>query len=95
MSHQSNPVIVEKVYAATIDRVWRAITNKVEMKKWYFELSDFTPEVGFEFQFYGKGKQGVEFVHLCQVTEVVNQKKLTYSWAGILDESLRKYVESQ
>lgn len=80
MSDQSNPIIVEKVYAATIDRVWRAITNKDEMKKWYFELSDFKPEVGFEFQFYGKGKQGDEFVHLCQVTEVVNQKKLTYSW---------------
>src|SRR5690606_14685401 len=37
------------------------------------------PKVGFEFQFEG-GKDGNCYVHLCKITEVIPQKKLTYSW---------------
>ena len=50
------------------------------MKKWYFDLTEFKPEPGFEFQFYGEGKQGEKFLHLCKVIEVIPKKKLTYSW---------------
>ena len=80
MNDNSTPIVVEKVYNASIEKVWKAITNKDEMKKWYFDMSDFKPEVGFEFRFVGQGKQGEDFVHLCKVTEVEHQKKLSYSW---------------
>jgi uncharacterized protein YndB with AHSA1/START domain len=80
MSNNSSPIIVEKVYNAPAEKVWKVITDKDEMKKWYFVLSEFKPEVGFEFQFVGQGKQGQDFLHLCKVTEVVPQKKLSYSW---------------
>lgn len=73
-------IVIERNYNAPIEKVWKAITDKNEMKKWYFDLSEFKPEPGFEFQFYGEGKQGEKFLHLCKVTEVINQKKLTYSW---------------
>ena len=73
-------IVIERTYNAPIERVWKAITDKDEMKKWYFDLSAFKPEPGFEFQFYGEGKQGQKFLHLCKVIEVINQKKLTYSW---------------
>lgn len=74
------PIIVEKTYAASVDRVWSAITNKDEMKKWYFDLNEFKPEVGFEFQFYGVGHEGEKYLHFCKVTEVIPKKKLTYTW---------------
>jgi uncharacterized protein YndB with AHSA1/START domain len=73
-------IVIERTYNAPVEKVWTAITDKDEMKKWYFELAEFKPEPGFEFQFYGEGKQGEKFLHLCKVIEVIPKKKLTYSW---------------
>lgn len=49
------------------------------MKEWYFKLKEFRPEVGFEFEFEG-GPPEKSYIHRCQVTEVIPQKKLGYSW---------------
>jgi len=76
----AEPFVIERTYNAPVEKVWHAITDKDAMKQWYFDLLAFTPEVGFEFQFIGKGKQGEAFLHLCTITEVIKQKKLTYSW---------------
>ncbi|HEY9048270.1 MAG TPA: SRPBCC domain-containing protein [Ohtaekwangia sp.] len=76
----STPFTIERTYNAPIDSVWKAITDKSEMKQWYFDLAEFRAEVGFEFQFSAKGNDGTVYVHLCKVTEVVKGKKLTYSW---------------
>ena len=51
------------------------------MKKWYFDLAAFKPEVGFEFQFYGEGKNGEKYLHHCRITEVIPGKKLAHTWA--------------
>ena len=75
---ENAPFVIERTYDAPADIVWQAITNKDEMKKWYFDLSDFKPEVGFEFQFIADEKK--QWLHLCKVTEVIPGKKLTYSW---------------
>jgi len=75
----NEPIIIERTYNAPATRVWKAISDKNEMKKWYFDLAEFKPEVGFEFQFYG-GKEERQYLHLCKITEVVVGKKLTYSW---------------
>lgn len=74
------PIVVEKIYNASNERVWKAITDKDEMKKWYFDLSEFKPEPGFEFQFYGQGREGQKYLHLCKVTDVVIRKKISYTW---------------
>lgn len=71
---------IERVLNATADKVWKAISDKEQMKQWYFDLSAFKPEVGFEFQFAGKGTTGEEFIHLCKVLEVIPGSKLEYSW---------------
>jgi uncharacterized protein YndB with AHSA1/START domain len=75
----TQPFIIERVYNASIQRVWKAITDKDQMKQWYFDLPEFRPEVGFEFQFEG-GDKDKSYLHLCKVTEVVAGRKLTYSW---------------
>ncbi|GHM99083.1 hypothetical protein WSM22_05730 [Cytophagales bacterium WSM2-2] len=73
------PLVVERLFNAPVEKVWSAITDKKQMKIWYFDLAEFKAEVGFEFQFKG-GPDDRVYLHLCQVTEVIPFKKLTYSW---------------
>jgi uncharacterized protein YndB with AHSA1/START domain len=77
----TQPLIVERVYDAPVGKVWKAITDKEEMKQWYFDLDEFRPEVGFEFSFYGQGKTGEKYLHLCRITDVEVNRKLRYSWS--------------
>jgi uncharacterized protein YndB with AHSA1/START domain len=49
------------------------------MRQWYFDLKEFKPEVGFEFEFVVEHK-GTNYHHLCKVTAVVPQKKIAYTW---------------
>lgn len=76
---KNEPFVIERVLNAPVERVWKAITNADDMKQWYFDIPGFKPEVGFEFTFIGKNKDRT-FVHLCTVTEVVPNQKLTHSW---------------
>ena len=73
------PLIIERVFNAPVSKIWRAITDKNEMKKWYFDLPEFKAETGFEFQFWG-GDDIKQYLHLCKVIEVINEQKLSYSW---------------
>jgi uncharacterized protein YndB with AHSA1/START domain len=76
---KARPLVIERTFNAPIAKVWRAITNKSVMKQWSFDIKEFKPEVGFEFQFYGE-KDGVKYFHRCKITEVIPGKKLAYSW---------------
>lgn len=75
----NDPVVVERTYNATVAAVWRAITDKQEMKKWYFDLEEFRPEVGFEFRFMG-GTEQKQYLHICVIEEVIPFKKLRHRW---------------
>jgi len=76
---ENKPFIIERTFNVSVEKVWKAITDKDEMKKWYFDLAEFKPKVGFEFRFYG-GPPEKQYMHICIITEVVERKKLTYSW---------------
>lgn len=76
----AQPVIVERRLPAPASRVWKALTDRVEMKAWYFDLADFRAEPGFAFQFWGGPSPDRQYLHHCEVTEVIPEKKLTYSW---------------
>jgi len=75
----STPLVKEVTIKAPVSKVWKALNDKNEMKKWYFDLAEFKPEAGFEFQFEG-GEKDKCYLHLCKITEVIPGKKLTYSW---------------
>ena len=75
------PFTIERVYNAPVEKVWKAITDKDQMKQWYFDLAEFKPEPGFEFQFNGEGKTGEKFLHRCRINDIVKNKKLRYSWS--------------
>ena len=76
----NTPFVIERTFNAHISKVWKAITDKNEMKQWYFDLAEFKPEVGFEFQFKGGKDEYHQYLHLCKITEVAPEKMLTYSW---------------
>lgn len=76
---KSEPFIIERTFNAPIEKVWKAITDKDQMKQWYFDIPEFKPEPGFEFQFEGKSEDKC-YLHLCKITEIVNGRKLRYSW---------------
>jgi uncharacterized protein YndB with AHSA1/START domain len=72
-------VVVERTFHAPVARVWKALTEVDQMRQWYFDLKEFRPEVGFEFEFSVQ-HEGETYHHLCRVTEVIPQKKIAYTW---------------
>lgn len=79
MEIKNEPFVIERIFNAPIEKVWNAITDKNEMKQWYFDLKEFKAEVGFEFRFYA-GDDKKQWLHICEITEVFPGKKLSYSW---------------
>jgi uncharacterized protein YndB with AHSA1/START domain len=77
--NSNEPFVIERLYQAPVEKVWKALTDKNDMKKWYFDIAEFKPEVGFEFGFEGRNEDTV-YHHRCKIIEVVQFKKLRYSW---------------
>lgn len=75
----TDPIVLSFTYDFPSVKIWKALTDVEDMRKWYFPLADFKPEVGFEFKFTA-GDENVQFRHECQVTEVVVGKKIAYTW---------------
>jgi uncharacterized protein YndB with AHSA1/START domain len=74
------PIIMEILLNAPVQKVWKALTDKNEMKIWYFDLEEFKPEVGFKFHFTGGPSPEKQYLHLCEITEVIPEKKLAHTW---------------
>jgi uncharacterized protein YndB with AHSA1/START domain len=65
---------------APIHLVWAALTDLSQMKQWYFDIDGFQPQLGFQFSFTGCGPKGEEYLHHCEVTEIVPGSKIAYTW---------------
>lgn len=75
-----NTIVIERLFNAPKSVIWQALTDVEELKSWFFQLQEFKAETGFKFQFLGGHKESVQYLHLCEVTEVIPFSKLTYSW---------------
>jgi uncharacterized protein YndB with AHSA1/START domain len=86
---KAEPIVIERVFDAHVDKVWQAITDKQQMKEWYFDFKEFIPEVGFQFTWHG-GDEKQQWLHAGTIREVIPGKKLSYSWSypGYSGESL-------
>jgi uncharacterized protein YndB with AHSA1/START domain len=67
---QAVPFTIERVFDAAVNVLWKAMTDKDEMKQWYFDLKEFKAEPGFRFSFTG-GKDDRQYLHLCEVIDVI------------------------
>ena len=76
-----HPVALQRVYEAPIAKVWEAITDKSQLKQWYFDFSEqFELEVGHVFDWWAGPPDGKQWHHRGEITEVVPQKKLAHTW---------------
>jgi uncharacterized protein YndB with AHSA1/START domain len=79
IGREAEVVVIERTFNAAVTRVWEALTNVDQMRQWYFDLKEFKPEIGFEFEFVVE-HEGNTYHHLCKVTQVIPQKKIAYTW---------------
>ena len=75
----NEPIVIEQIYQAPVTIVWNALTGKNRMKEWYFDIHEFQPVIGFEFSFVA-GSEEKKYTHLCKITDLINEKKIGYSW---------------
>jgi uncharacterized protein YndB with AHSA1/START domain len=75
----ADAVVVERTVNAPVAKVWNALTDVDQMREWYFDLKEFNPKPGFEFEFVVE-HEGNSYHHLCRITEVVLEKKIAYTW---------------
>ena len=73
------PLVIERLFDAPTAQVWKAISNRDDMKQWYFDLPGFRAEVGCQFSFVVE-HEGTTYDHRCTVTEVIPERKLAYTW---------------
>jgi len=72
-------IILDRTFDAPVGRVWTALTDVDQMREWYFDLKEFRPQVGFEFEFIVE-HEGNSYHHLCRLTDVVPEKRIAYTW---------------
>ena len=76
----TEPIVIEQAFKVPASRIWSAITRKEEMKLWYFDLPEFKAVPGFQFQFSGGPTPERQYLHLCEIMEVIPDRKLAYTW---------------
>lgn len=76
-------VEIDQFYPHPPQRVWQALTTPELMARWLMEPTGFAPVVGTRFTFRTQPMPAVDFSGeiACEVIEVVNDERLTISWA--------------
>lgn len=75
----NTPITVQYKIKASAERIWKALTDKNEMKSWYFDIRDFEPEAGKAFHFYEPGGEN-KYHHQCEIVEIIPYQKLKHTW---------------
>jgi len=75
----NEPIIVEESFHLSPEQIWQVITDKGQMKQWYFDIPDFELKVNSTFNFYEPG-DAKRFHHRCTIKEIVPNRKLQYTW---------------
>jgi uncharacterized protein YndB with AHSA1/START domain len=60
---KSKPLVIEQEFRAPVELLWRAITDKELMKKWYFDIPDFKLELGTKFHFEGSAERCAIYIY--------------------------------
>jgi len=80
MDTDADPIVVEQTFSAPVAVVWKAITDRDQMRQWFFKtMTEFEPKVGFQTQFYVRCEDQ-DYLHLWKVTDVAVEKRIAYQW---------------
>ena len=78
--NSEDSVVIERIFDAPVEKVWKALTDFNQMKIWYFpQLKEFKPEKGFETEFIVHNN-GKDYPHIWKVQEVSPLKKISLEW---------------
>lgn len=78
-SIETDVICKEVIINAPASKVWKALTEKNLVDKWFMPPENFKAEVGNTFHMTGS-KDGVTYPHTCTITELIPEKKLSYTW---------------
>lgn len=70
---------MEVFYAYPPQRIWEVITNRQALAAWLME-NDFEPRIGHKFRFQHSTLPGIDGSIDCQVIELDEPKRLSYTW---------------
>lgn len=70
-----------RVFHADIATVWEAITDEAKLNQWFMKAR-FKAEPGYQFEFHDTPQGKWDGRLWGEVTEVVEQKTLAYTWQG-------------
>ena len=77
---KNDSIIVEQTFTVPAQKVWAAITDPEQMRKWYFPMmEDFRAEKGFETRFDVVAGDK-HFLHIWKVMDVIPEQKISYEW---------------
>ena len=81
LTTEKRDIVVEEVLPHAPEAVWAALTKSELVDRWLMP-NDFAPIVGKRFTFRTKPMGDWDGVVHCEVLEVVQHRKLVYSWVG-------------
>ena len=90
-TESTRSVVVERVFAHSPEKVWRALTESPLMAEWLLK-NDFAPTVGKRFQFRSEPMPQWDGMIDCEVLVVEPLKRLSYSWAALGLESVVEFT---
>ncbi|WP_336687884.1 SRPBCC domain-containing protein [Chryseobacterium bernardetii] len=76
----NTPITVQYKINAPVEKVWKALTDKDEMKSWYFDIQDFEPTVGKVFNFYEPGGEN-KYHHQGEILDIIPNQKIKHTWS--------------
>jgi len=64
----------------SLEKHFRGKESPAKLYAAIVDFPGFVPEPDFEFRFTGGPSPEKQYLHLCRITDVVPEKRLTYSW---------------
>lgn len=74
-------VSLDYQFTSSIEKVWNALTDSDTLEKWIWK-NDFKPIVGHKFQFRAEPNEWWDGIVDCEVLEIEEPHKLSYTWTS-------------
>lgn len=73
------PIIVTRLLEVPASKVWSALSQESELKKWYFPVQNYVFEEGKTFTFYESDDSHL-FLHRCKFLTIIPGRLIEYTW---------------
>lgn len=78
----STAIVLDEVFPHAPAVLWEALTNRQLIGRWLMPADGFEPVIGNRFTFQTKPAGEWDGTIRCQVLEVTENQRLSYTWAG-------------